>query len=207
MNVNGLIATCAILFAASAHAAIIANEDFEGGAIGWSNNTTDVEPAPFSRFLGRFDGTQLVSKTYALTGTQTEVSVSYDILEIDSWDNEFFNVFIDDQIVAIYNFTLNSEDSAANGLIAIFPGDDGATNYGFEFFSDQAFRDSMVIATTATSIKLAFGATLNSPITDESWGVDNILIVDNSAVPVPAAVWLFGSGSIGLMGFARRRKA
>ena len=30
---------------------------------------------------------------------------------------------------------------------------------------------------------------------------------DISAVPVPAAVWLFGSGLIGLAGFARRRKA
>ncbi len=29
---------------------------------------------------------------------------------------------------------------------------------------------------------------------------------DVSAVPVPAAVWLFGSGLIGLMGVARRRK-
>jgi len=28
-----------------------------------------------------------------------------------------------------------------------------------------------------------------------------------SAVPVPAAVWLFGSGLIGLVGFARRKKA
>jgi len=27
-----------------------------------------------------------------------------------------------------------------------------------------------------------------------------------SPVPVPAAVWLFGSGLLGLAGFARRRK-
>jgi len=30
---------------------------------------------------------------------------------------------------------------------------------------------------------------------------------DNMAVPVPAAVWLFGSGLLGLVGIARRRKA
>jgi len=28
-----------------------------------------------------------------------------------------------------------------------------------------------------------------------------------SAVPVPAAVWLFGSALIGLVGFSKRRKA
>ncbi|MCK5092950.1 MAG: VPLPA-CTERM sorting domain-containing protein, partial [Gammaproteobacteria bacterium] len=30
--------------------------------------------------------------------------------------------------------------------------------------------------------------------------------VGASVVPVPAAVWLFGSGLIGLVGFARRKK-
>ncbi|MCP4042838.1 MAG: VPLPA-CTERM sorting domain-containing protein, partial [Gammaproteobacteria bacterium] len=29
---------------------------------------------------------------------------------------------------------------------------------------------------------------------------------DVSAVPVPAAVWLFGSGLIGLLGVARRKR-
>ena len=37
---------------------------------------------------------------------------------------------------------------------------------------------------------------------------DNITIsTDVSAVPVPAAVWLFGSGLLGLVGVARRKKA
>ena len=33
-----------------------------------------------------------------------------------------------------------------------------------------------------------------------------VLIADLSAVPVPGAVWLFGSGLVGLMGAARRKK-
>lgn len=39
---------------------------------------------------------------------------------------------------------------------------------------------------------------------DYSWAVQS---GDVSAVPVPAAVWLFGSGLIGLVGFARSKKA
>ncbi|GMR01437.1 MAG: hypothetical protein BMS9Abin19_0821 [Gammaproteobacteria bacterium] len=35
--------------------------------------------------------------------------------------------------------------------------------------------------------------------------VDNRSIIKLSAVPVPAATWLFGSGLIGLIGFARRK--
>lgn len=38
--------------------------------------------------------------------------------------------------------------------------------------------------------------------------IDNVSITtDVSAVPVPAAVWLFGSGLLGLVGVARRKKA
>ena len=37
---------------------------------------------------------------------------------------------------------------------------------------------------------------------------DNVSITaDIAAVPVPAAVWLFGSGLLGLVGVARRKKA
>lgn len=41
------------------------------------------------------------------------------------------------------------------------------------------------------------------------WGYSTLAVQsgDVSAVPVPAAVWLFGSGLIGLVGFARRKKA
>jgi len=35
----------------------------------------------------------------------------------------------------------------------------------------------------------------------------NLLVVDYSPVPIPAAVWLFGSGLIGLVGVAKRKRA
>ena len=41
-------------------------------------------------------------------------------------------------------------------------------------------------------------------LNDESWAMDN-LNVTVAPVPVPAAVWLFGSGLMGLIGVARRK--
>ena len=38
-----------------------------------------------------------------------------------------------------------------------------------------------------------------------SWA-EGLVVRQASAVPVPAAVWLFGSGLMGLIGFSRRRK-
>ena len=46
------------------------------------------------------------------------------------------------------------------------------------------------IGNAFTSDKLRSGDVINSPV-----------------VPVPAAVWLFGSGLLGLVGIARRKKA
>ena len=41
-----------------------------------------------------------------------------------------------------------------------------------------------------------------------SWsGLSSELIVDLQPIPVPAAVWLFGSGLLGLVGIARRRSS
>jgi len=37
-------------------------------------------------------------------------------------------------------------------------------------------------------------------------GKNEVFVVDVNPVPVPAAVWLFGSGLIGLAGIARRKK-
>lgn len=46
-------------------------------------------------------------------------------------------------------------------------------------------------------------------VTDHTFGtnLDLLLYKDVAAVPVPAAVWLFGSGLLGLIGVARRKKA
>ena len=38
----------------------------------------------------------------------------------------------------------------------------------------------------------------------QSAGIDNIVV---SSVPLPAAVWLFGSGLLGLIGIAKSKKA
>jgi hypothetical protein len=71
---------------------------------------------------------------------------------------------------------------------------------------DSVYNLSFMFAHNASDLVLNFSAAGLQGIADESWGLDNVQ-VEVSAVPVPAAVWLFGSGLLGLIGIARRRIA
>lgn len=88
-------------------------------------------------------------------------------------------------------------------------------------YLDGVFLDSGVLnATIRRSNALVFGGTgltvdagdvlsfIYTPSAGQIHGsVAGIIeTVEFSAVPVPAAVWLFGSGLLGIIGFARRKK-
>jgi hypothetical protein len=70
---------------------------------------------------------------------------------------------------------------------------------------DSVYNLSFTFAHNASDLVLNFSAAGLQGIADESWGLDNVM-VQVTPVPLPAAVWLFGSGLIGLLGFAKRRR-
>lgn len=78
-----------------------------------------------------------------------------------------------------------------SSIVAGYSGTDALETY---FISSISGISGFSISTTSLS-------TLEG-----STAIDNV-IVTTTVVPVPAAVWLFGSGLIGLIGFARRKKA
>jgi hypothetical protein len=71
---------------------------------------------------------------------------------------------------------------------------------------DSVYNLSFMFAHNASDLILNFSAAGLQGIADESWGLDNVM-VQVTPVPLPAAVWLFGSGLLGLFGIARRRIA
>ena len=86
------------------------------------------------------------------------------------------------------------ESSLTGGTLSGYKGDieiwavlDTTLNSNYKYFGRQAGL--------IDELRLGFGA---------NFLVDDIKL--NAAVPVPAAAWLFGSGLIGLIGLARRKK-
>ena len=69
---------------------------------------------------------------------------------------------------------------------------------------DSVYNLSFTFNHSASDMVLNFSAYGLQGLTDESWGLDNVKI-DVAPVPVPPAVWLFGSGLLGLVGVARRK--
>lgn len=164
-------------------------EDFEGGASGWSDTTTDAtETGAFTEFLGRFSGmagAQAVSKTFALSGDQDTVQVSFDFYRIDSWDGEHLSIYIDDVAVLTHQLWPGSLNAASSGSFAggrySIETLSEDSNLGFRnqgtYDDDAIYRYTLTLdAYTGTVVKLGFGADINGGLGDESWGIDNVSV-------------------------------
>lgn len=81
-------------------------------------------------------------------------------------------------------------------------------------FSNNVLSTHMPFNTSSTNLLLteseaglySFSVYGQSAAEAGTFSLDYSLQVEVSAVPVPAAIWLFGSGFIGLVGIARKKK-
>jgi hypothetical protein len=111
----------------------------------------------------------------------------------------------------------NSAISAASDVTGYLANGLWGSNFGnaFSFNNDVAgFGSNQLIsfiALGATDVSDLGGTPVSNTFSNGAWHVNaatgTVSYVGTvSAVPVPAAVWLFGSGLLGLVGIGRRRK-
>ena len=215
MRIIGTVALTIFALQGAALGMGISAEDFEAGAVGWNDFTLDnTHPETFTEFLGRHgapDGTgQVVWKDFELPNDQTQVVIEFDLYEIDSWDGgEVFNVYIDDAVVASdarWGARPNAVRTSAYGADLGFASTAGGAAWNW----DSVYHYSFTYATSDSGVKLGFGSTLNSPISNESWGVDNVVISDNyvqaphAPEPITAAGVFMALGCLGA--YIRRRR-
>ena len=166
---------------------VIYEEDFESGATGWTDNTTTDGGATLTNFLGRFmgsGGAEAISKTFTFDENLDSISISFDAYEIDSWDHEAFIVFIDGVQLFSTSWRHDVDDenySGSNGDISwkITAGE--RDTMAFTGWNDQIHHVTITIDNPSTSIKLGFGSNINTNLSDESLGIDNLSITSTSS--------------------------
>jgi VCBS repeat-containing protein len=178
-------------------------EDFEGGATGWTNNTTNTsDTANFSEFLGNFGGGDSAQKTFALSGNQSTVTLEFDVYEFSTWDAERFRVFADGAMIVDDFFRTDgyppNDGSSKPYAISVTntkPALPGTANYNTE-----VWHYTITLNTSASDVTLQFASTLNQDPTDESWGLDNLVITEDAggaAAELSGSVTEIADGAVG----------
>lgn len=159
-------------------------EDFEESAFGWTNNQRDSS-AGLTKFLGRFGGSngiQEISKTYSFGETYKNrgITIKFDMYQIDSWDGDsYFNQTYENGIekfLVYFNDMLVSQDIYHYGYA--YSNSSQTVNNEFSGWGPEIIHhyEMHTITDDNGDVKLGFGTTLNQPVVDESYGIDNIEI-------------------------------
>ncbi len=191
------IAAALLLVSGAANAVAIDSLVITGGSFSMAGASGTINPAAFADMtVGGYDGSAPAS-----TGTEAE----YATTSIATFQFGGFGP------VAVYT----SETDGVNSGFAPVTGDLTGTDLSLDlsswtaYWNGNSFNQGGMINTTVDGSG-NFTATWLAPVNggpfdgqNGDWTVTGTV----SAVPVPAAVWLFGSGLVGLAGIARRRKA
>ena len=154
-------------------------DNFEDGDVnGWSNATVTDGGTVASQFLGQFGRGESTSKTYSFGSENAgkQVDISFDFLEIDTWDGEQFLVFINGTQVSNaqhYYWRTEANSEVIGQIEGTHSKKESKTSYTFKALLDDDGE-----------FTLGFGASLNENIDNESFGIDNISISTSGLSPI-----------------------
>ena len=169
---------------------------------------------------------QVSAATVSLTPSASTVNIG-DALTLTVQGSDFFDDVSAGSVTVTWDpaamtMTSTLADITTSALLNGFPIDFGVntlvpgqleatySTFGTVFGPTFDFFSMDFIALGSSTVNIAAGpggdwqdgnTPLASPVI-----IDSYVGASVSAVPVPAAVWLFGSGLIGMVGIARRRK-
>lgn len=221
---------CLLLFAGSTHATTIAFEDFESGSNGWLNRSSG---APTENATGGHDGgayisfvgdiaTNTASFGSALVEFRCQTAtcaannsfdgdwIAEDVVSLSYW----FKHSAAQSLQAYVRLSTNWGLSGVSGAASAITLGDIAPNTWTQVFVDiepsqfdPSFGGGNYIDIMSNIYKIQpgiffpFGEVYNE--TGVTFALDDVRL---TAVPVPAAAWLFGSGLVLLFGYKGRRR-
>jgi len=196
---------------------------FEGAfPSGWISQSQSVpvtsNDGTLGSYLGRIGGTpggaESIAKTFALDPKLGKTIVEFDFLKIDSWDQEWFKVYLNGTEAFTYTpphygqpFVGASGSFAFGGMtgrytVAVASNGVAMSQDGW---SDGVFRVWMEIDNPGSALTIGFGAALDEPLDNESLGIDNLSVVQiadsiDRFESGDAAGWTVGGGQAASIG-------
>ena len=162
---------------------VVAAESFNLNALGWSVPELGLDLGrDGGRFLGRFDKDVDVEKTFDLPAGVASLRVEFDFIEIDSWNHEYFVVWINDTEVSLETFhhqaNEGSKSGVTNGISWAFTSD-MHENFMASSWDDQKHYVTMDIPAsllTGDTVTIKFDARTDADIDNESYAIDNFVM-------------------------------
>ena len=233
-----LLGLAALRPAAAQTTTVYSNNFTNGAGPGWSTTATDTTPGTAShaadKFLGQF-GNQTTALTLGSLATHTTVNVTFDLYMIRTMDGngpdgggpDPWSLTENGSTLISTNFANWDQGSdtqsfggsngsggyLTGGTYAPYTGATEAKTLGYLAGDDEdsVYHLSFTFNDASSTLALNFIGQQNQVITDESWGLDNVVVKTNAA-PVPEASTTVSFSlllALGIGGFAvaRRRKA
>jgi len=215
-----------------AEATIIYQNDFQSAVLtGWSSTggSVAISTSPNShKFLGRdsYYGFSNETVSLSLSGIPVPnigVTLAFDLYIIQSWDGnsdrDIFELSVSGGPVLLYTtFGTHSPryqsypDNYGTG--ASYTWNTGASaigTLGYTFYGDAIYHLEYTFPYSNSNLIINFAARNLQGITDESWGIDNVIISTEGVgvIPEPNTILLLGSGllGIGAVSFMKKRKS
>jgi hypothetical protein len=154
---------------------------------GWTGGTLETSSSYYGNFLGRYSNGsktngQDVSKSFTLNSQPA--TLSFDFIKLDSWDAENFRAYINDTVAFTGNFrydqAISSTSGTTNGFSWTIAPKDSFANNGFSSWQDQIGTVTISLPSGYSNVKIGFGSDLNSDASDESYGIDNLSIIQSN---------------------------
>lgn len=213
-----LVALAGVWFAGRAGAAVVYSNTFESGSSlsGWSIQRTSVTPTGRG-FLGEF-GNETPRLSLGDLGEHTAITVSFDLFIIRSWDGNNTTPGVGPDVwsmgydksegeQALLTTTFANQPAAwtrPQAYPSAFGFADNSMNAGAsevntlgyfhrEWALSAVYRMQFTFPHSDPSVSVWFRASGLQGLSDESWGLDNVVV---SVIPAPGALALAGLGAM-----------
>jgi hypothetical protein len=143
---------------------------------------TNLAGTEMDGFLGRISdntGNEVLYQTYNFGASYANKSViiDFDMYEIDDWNSDLFKVFINGTANMVQRYTNASSSFSDGGLDMGNLWNAGNGGHSDNSFTEFKHRYAVTGTTDATgSLKLGFGTNLDEALSNESFGIDNVVI-------------------------------